>query len=253
MVPPVRGLSGRARECGDLTAYYNDVDTYSGAWLKGLIQQGLIAPGEVDTRSIAEVTPGDLAGFVQCHFFAGVGGWPIALRLAHWPDDRPAWTGSCPCQPYSEAGKRGGKDDPRHLWPAWFRLIAKLRPDIIFGEQVPEAIKLGWLDEMAADLEGCDYAVGTAVLSACLVEARQERERLWFVARANGFAPKWSPKPWMECDPWPVEPNLPRVAHGIPEQPLFRRSYGNAIIPKAGAEFIVAASEAVALSSQERA
>lgn len=228
-----------------MTAYYNEVDPYAAQWLRNLIREGRIAPGEVDTRSIEEVEGSDLAGFTQHHFFAGAGGWSVALRLAHWPDNRPIWTGSCPCQPYSEAGKRKGNADARHLWPAWFRLIRQLRPDCILGEQVPEAIKLGWLDEMAADLEAEEYAVGSAVLSACLVEARQERERLWFVARANGFAPKWSPKPWMECDPWPAEPNLPRVAHGIREQPLFRRTYGNAIIPRAAAEFIVAASDAV--------
>jgi len=225
-----------------MAAYHNENDPYAAEWLENLIREQIIPHGVVDRRSIADVRPSDLKGFTQCHFFAGIGGWPIALRVAHWPDDRPVWTGSCPCQPYSEAGQRKGKDDPRHLWPAWFRLIAELRPDLIFGEQVPEAIKLGWLDEMASDLEGCDYAVGTAVLSACLVEARQERERLWFVASANGFTPKWPSKPWMECDSWPAEPNLPRVAHGIPEQPFFRRAYGNAIIPKAGAEFIIAAS-----------
>lgn len=228
-----------------MSAYYNEIEPYSAQWLRNLIAAGEIAPGDVDERSIEDVQPDDLRGYTQCHFFAGVGGWSVALRLAHWPDERPIWTGSCPCQPYSEAGKRHGKDDPRHLWPAWFRLIRELRPNCILGEQVPEAIRLGWLDDVAADLEACEYAIGSAVLSACLVEARQERERLWFVARANGFAPKWSPKPWVECDPWPVEPNLPRVAHGVPEQPFFRRSYGNAIIPRAGAEFIVAAAEAV--------
>lgn len=232
-----------------MTAYYNDKNRYSAEWLRNLIKEGLIPDGDVDERSIEDVQPCDLIGYVQCHFFAGVGGWPLAFRIAHWPDDRPAWSGSCPCQPYSEAGRRQGKADPRHLWPAWFRLAKKLRPDIIFGEQVPEAIKLGWLDEVAADLEGCDYAVGSAVLSACLVEARQERERLWFVARANSFTPQWSPKPWMECNPWPSDEGMARVAHGIPEQPLFRRAYGDAIIPRAAAEFIVTASEAMSASN----
>lgn len=228
-----------------MAAYYNEIEPYAAQWLRNLIAAGEIAPGDVDERSIEDVRPDDLRGYTQCHFFAGVGGWSVALRLAQWPDDRPVWTGSCPCQPYSEAGKRKGKADARHLWPAWFRLIRELRPDCILGEQVPEAIKLGWLDEVAADLEAEEYAIGTAVLSACLVEARQERERLWFVARANGFAPKWPAKPRLECYSWSVEPNLPRVAHGIPEQPFFRRSYGNAIIPAAAAEFIEAAGEAL--------
>lgn len=221
-----------------MTAYYNENEPYAAQWLRNLISAGDIAPGDVDERSIEDVKADDLRGYTQCHFFAGVGGWSVALRLVAWPDDRPVWTGSCPCQPFSEAGKRKGSADHRHLWPAWFRLIGELRPDLIFGEQVPEAIKLGWLDEVAADLEGAQYAVGAAVISACLVEARQERERLWFVARSDGFSPKWPSKPRLECNSWPPEPNLPRVAHGILEQPLFRRAYGNAIIPAAAAEFV---------------
>jgi DNA (cytosine-5)-methyltransferase 1 len=64
-----------------------------------------------------------LRGFTQCHFFAGIGVWSYALRLAGWPDDRPVWTGSCPCQPFSAAGKGAGFADERHLWPAWHHLI----------------------------------------------------------------------------------------------------------------------------------
>lgn len=228
-----------------MPAYYNEIDPYAAQWIRNLIAAGHIARGDVDERSIVDVRGDDLRGYEQAHFFAGIGGWSLALRLAGWPDDRPVWTGSCPCQPYSEAGQRKGAKDARHLWPAWFRLIRVVLPDIVFGEQVPDAIKLGWLDEVANDLEKCNYAVGTAVLSACLVEARQERERLWFVARADGFAPQWTSKPRMECNSWPSDEGMARVAHGIPEQPFTRRAYGNAIIPKAAAEFITSASQAM--------
>jgi len=88
-----------------LTAYYNEIDPFAAEWLRQLIKDGLIADGEVDERSIEDVTPNELAGFTQCHFFAGIGGWSYALRLAGWPDDQPVWTGSCPCQPFSTAGK----------------------------------------------------------------------------------------------------------------------------------------------------
>ena len=65
-----------------MTAYYNENDLNAAAWLRNLINMGEIADGEVDTRSIEDVTPNDLKGFTQCHFFAGIGGWSYALRLA---------------------------------------------------------------------------------------------------------------------------------------------------------------------------
>lgn len=80
-----------------MAAYYNEHDAAAAQWLRNLIAMGAIAPGDVDERSITEVQPDDLRGYVQCHFFAGIGGWSLAARLAGWPDDRPLWTGSCPC------------------------------------------------------------------------------------------------------------------------------------------------------------
>ena len=141
-------------------AYYNEIDPKAAAWLRELIDQGHIAPGDVDERSIEDVRPEDLRGYTQCHFFAGIGVWSYAARLAGWPDDRPLWTGSCPCQPFSAAGKRGGTADKRHLWPAFFDLIRERRPAVVLGEQVASKDGLGWLDIVSADLEGADYAFG---------------------------------------------------------------------------------------------
>jgi DNA (cytosine-5)-methyltransferase 1 len=165
-----------------MTAYYNEIDPYAAQWLRNLIQAGHIAPGDVDERSIVVVKPDELRGYSQAHFFAGIGGWSIALRLAGWPDDRPVWTGSCPCQPFSAAGAGKAADDERHLWPAWFPLIAELRPPVVFGEQVEAAIGWGWLDAVFTDLEAEGYACGAAVLPACGVGAPHIRQRLWFVA-----------------------------------------------------------------------
>ena len=168
-----------------MISYYNEIDPYAADWLRTLILVGLIAPGDVDTRSIEDVTPNDLHGYDQCHFFAGIGGWSLALRLAGWPDDRPVWTGSCPCQPFSAAGKGKGTADERHLWPAWHWLIDQCRPGVIFGEQVEAATRHGWLDLVQADLENLGYAFGAVGLPAAGVGAPHIRSRIWFVADAN--------------------------------------------------------------------
>lgn len=141
-------------------AYYNEFDKDAAAWLRELIRRDLIAPGDVDERSIEDVRPDELRGYTQHHFFAGIGGWSYALRLAGWPDDRPVWTGSCPCQPFSTAGQGAGFADERHLWPAWQHLIAQCRPASVFGEQVASKDADPWLDLVQADLEGMGYAFG---------------------------------------------------------------------------------------------
>jgi DNA (cytosine-5)-methyltransferase 1 len=168
-----------------MTSYYNEIDPHAAQWLRNLIAAGHIPAGDVDERSINDVRPSDLAGYVQCHFFAGIGGWAYALRLAGWPDDRPVWTGSCPCQPFSVAGTGAGFADERHLWPAWFHLIEQCRPVVIFGEQVEAAIRHDWLDLVHADLEGAGYTVGAGCLPAASVGAPHQRQRLWFVADSD--------------------------------------------------------------------
>lgn len=166
--------------------YYNENDTFAAAWLRELIKAGHIPAGDVDTRSIEDVRPNDLDGYTQCHFFAGIGGWSYALKLAGWPEDKPVWTGSCPCQPFSPAGKRKGATDERHLWPAWFHLIEQCLPATIFGEQVASKDGLQWFDTVSADLEGAGYASGVADLCAAGVDAPHIRQRLYFGAQRIG-------------------------------------------------------------------
>ena len=166
-------------------AYYNEIDPFAAAWLEELVRAGHIAPGEVDTRSIEDVEPSDLAGFAQCHFFAGIGVWSYALRRAGWPDDRPVWTGSCPCQPFSTAGKRGGFADERHLWPAFFRLISQRRPVAVFGEQVASRDGLAWFDLVQADMDAAGYACGAVDTCAAGFGAPHIRQRLYWVAYAT--------------------------------------------------------------------
>ena len=169
-----------------MTAYYNEIDPYAAQWLRNLIAADLIASGEVDERSILDVRADDLKSFTQCHFFAGIGGWSHALRLAGWPDERPVWTGSCPCQPFSAAGKRKGFDDDRHLWPAFRFLISERRPATVFGEQVASATE--WLGLVRSDLENLDYAVGAIPIEAASAGADHKRDRFWFVANRESWA-----------------------------------------------------------------
>ena len=266
-----------------MSAYYNEMDPHAAQWLRNLIKAGQIAAGDVDERSIVDVRPDDLRGYTQCHFFAGIGVWSHALRLAGWSDDRPVWTGSCPCQPFSSAGAGKGIDDPRHLWPVWVDLIRQCRPATVFGEQVEAAIKHGWLDLVQGDLENTGYAVGAVCLPAGAVGAPHQRQRLWFVAhtdmqRRSGECVQqepqrthletdrpgqagdfWADADWLYCrdEKWrPTEPGTFPLVDGT----AFRmgsgcadwegksragmlKAYGNAIVPQVAAAVIGAFME----------
>ena len=165
-----------------MTAFYNEIDPYAAQWLRNLIAAGHIAPGVVDERSIEDITPEELYEFTQCHFFAGVGVWSLALRDAGWPDDRPIWTGSCPCQPFSAAGAGAGFADERHLWPAFHHLIAECRPAVVAGEQVASKAVDPWIDLVQDDLEALGYAVGAVAFPSAGVGAPHIRDRTYWVA-----------------------------------------------------------------------
>lgn len=191
----------RPEATGKCRAYYNEIDPSAAAWLRELIKRGEIAPGDVDERSIEDVCPADLLGYTQCHFFAGIGVWSYALRLAGWPDDRPVWTGSCPCQPFSTAGQGKGFADERHLWPAFFHLIEVCGPERVFGEQVAGKDGLGWLDLVQADLEAVGYACGAVPFPAAGIGAPHIRERLYWVADRNDAGLEGWGKPERERSP----------------------------------------------------
>src|SRR6056297_1359892 len=164
--------------------YYNEWDSYAAEWLRNLIKEGNLPDGDVDERSITEVQPDDLKEYTQHHFFAGIGGWPLAVRLAGVSESERIVTGSPPCQPFSTAGQRKGYSDERHLAPHWLRLVAAIRPTWVFGEQVAAAIKKDdWLDDLLDALEAEGYATGATVLPACSVGAPHIRQRLWVTAR----------------------------------------------------------------------
>ncbi|RIJ86731.1 methyltransferase [Ralstonia solanacearum] len=169
----------------------NEIDPFAAEWLRNLIAAGHIAPGDVDERDIQDVRPDDLRGYRQHHFFAGIGVWSLALRRAGWPDDRAIWTGSCPCQPFSQAGKGLAFTDERHLWPAWYHLISECRPAVVLGEQVASKHADDWVDLVCADMESLAYAFGAVPFPAAGVGAPHIRDRLYWVAHASGNDGQW--------------------------------------------------------------
>lgn len=168
-----------------MSAFYNEFDPYAAQYLRNLIADGLIAPGIVDERSIEEIEPYELAAYTQVHMFAGVGIWSGALRAAGWPDNEPIWTGSCPCQPFSNAGKRKGFEDARHLWPVWRNLIEICNPPRVAGEQVASKDGRVWLDAVSSDLEALGFAFGASDLCAAGFGGAHIRQRNYFAGLAD--------------------------------------------------------------------
>lgn len=248
-----------------MTAYYNEIDPYAAQWLRNLISKNLIAPGDVDERSIVDVQPDDLTGYHQCHFFAGIGGWAYALRLSGWPDDREVWTGSCPCQPISSAGQHKGHADERHLWPAFHKLISECEPSVVFGEQVANEDGREWLSAVRSDLEALGYACGAADLCAAGIGAPHARQRLFWVADAEGSGGRWrqslearaceapgGSSAAVRYEPWPdgrgsgsalTVSDVLSPSYGVPNRVGQLRAYGNAIVPQVAAEVIGAYME----------
>lgn len=249
-----------------MLTYYNENDKFAAAWLRELIRHGHISDGFIDERSIEDVHPRDLSPFGRCHFFAGIGGWDYALQLAGWPIDRPIWTGSCPCQPFSSAGRGRGVFDKRHLWPAFAHLIRECRPDFVAGEQVASPDGRAWLDSVLSDLEAAGFTVAAANLAAAGIGAPHIRQRLYWMAiteRHRCEQPTISIRPggpfppapddggidhWRACD-WnpcadgtfrPSQPGTFPLADGIPSRVVQLRGYGNAIVPQIAATFIQA-------------
>lgn len=258
-----------------MTAFYNDSDPYAVHRLRQNIAHGLIAPGVVDGRSIKEIDPNELEGFTQVHLFAGLGIWSYAARRAGWPDTRPLWTGSCPCQPFSEAGKRAGTDDPRHLWPDMLRLIRARRPADVMGEQVAGSLGYGWFDGVQSDLEAEGYASRAVDFPACSVDAPQVRNRLYWTAKRMAGAHSgerdgrpiepergsqgraaagwpaarivngsfWADAEWITCHDGKArrtKPGLRLLVNGYPTRISEWRATGNAISPEAAIQVIAA-------------
>lgn len=251
-------------------AYYNENHKPAAQWLRNLIDAGLIAPGIVDDRSIEDVKPSDLTGFKQVHLFAGIGGWSLALRRAGWRDDRPIWTASCPCQPFSAAGKGIGFADERHLWPSVEWLARQCRPDDILGEQSASKDADAWIDLVHADMETLGYAFGAVAFPSAGIGAPHVRERTywagkrladadesrpqgrivlpecgnkWSVGSGRMVSSSWANAEWIDCDDGyrrPIESGTFPLANGVSGRVEQIHAYGNAVNVEAARAFIEA-------------
>jgi DNA (cytosine-5)-methyltransferase 1 len=165
--------------------------------------------------------------------------------------------GGYPCQPFSQAGKRKGKEDPRHLWPYVLDAIRAIRPRYALMENVRGHLTLGFGDVLA-DLASCGYSAEWQIIPASSVGAPHRRDRLFFVAYPDGERPHRTEidadetgKPSLSNTPgrgetmahsddarnevrawWETEPDVGRVAHGIPSRVDRLRGLGNAVVPQ---------------------
>jgi DNA (cytosine-5)-methyltransferase 1 len=160
--------------------------------------------------------------------------------------------GGYPCQPFSTAGHRRGSDDPRHLWPYMRTAISELRPQYAILENVRGHLSMGGL-QVIGELAEIGYDAQWRVVSARGLGASHQRERLIIVAYPN--SKRWQGSIWSQkscstngrsyipgtnrkwSNEWIAEPNVGRVAHGIPKRMDRLRGLGNAVVPQV-AEYI---------------
>lgn len=191
-------------------------------------------------------------------------------------------TGGFPCQPFSLAGKRSGKADDRFLWPQMLAVIERCRPAWALCENVPGIISME-LDRVLSDLELLNYSCQSFTVPACAVDAKHRRDRLWIVgenmadAERTRLEKRKQQSAWEECEAakrgcktipdtngkpkiratesrqkhyeWPIEPELGRVAHGIPNRAHRIRCLGNSIVPQVAQIFARAIYQQIAFEN----
>lgn len=166
--------------------------------------------------------------------------------------EKEAWlvTGGFPCQPFSVAGRKRGKNDDRYIWPEMFRVIQQTKPTWIICENAFNFVNME-LEQTLIDLESEGYETQTFVIPAVGVEAPHRRSRIWVVANTNiegleGWKEYWKSKEELLTRKvsgskpaiWKPEPELGRVANGIPNRVDRLKGLGNSIVPQL-AQFLI--------------
>lgn len=196
-------------------AIYNDIEKYAEKLLTLRINDEWLPRGRVSTEDIRDLCETDLSKYSHCHLFAGIGGFPLAARMAGLPDDFKFFTAGFPCQPFSNAGQRAGTQDHRYLWPETLAALTSHGPDVAILENVaglasmafpklPSLVgfiaysrfiqdhfykkrELGVLNRICDDVEQAGYTVQPIIVPACAVDAKHRRDRIWIVCFRNGF------------------------------------------------------------------
>lgn len=238
--------------------YYNEIDPYCCDVLRARIADGSLPNGFVDQRDIREVQPADLAGYVQCHFFAGIGGFPLGIKWAG-AEHIPIWTGGFPCQDISNANHAGkGIDGPKSgLWRELYRLVRKVRPERLLVENVANLLNRGF-GTVLRDLAACGRDAEWDVFPACAFGADIIRERLFIYSQPQSFGragvlcgrpgvgakthPAWGPADSLDTpndragriEAWLREPAILGSLNGLPSKLAERQlgAFGNAVVPQ---------------------
>jgi len=171
---------------------YQHLDLFSGI---GGFSLGLEATGEFETVAFCDYDP-FCQKVLRKHWenvpiYGDIKELTYEKLKANGINNIDIITGGYPCQPFSVAGRKKGEEDPRHLWPEYFRLIKECRPTWVIGENVSGHIKLG-LDTVLSDLESEGYSTRTFSISAASIGANHKRERVWIVADSNDRLSKQS-------------------------------------------------------------
>jgi DNA (cytosine-5)-methyltransferase 1 len=171
---------------------YQHLDLFSGI---GGFSLGLEATGEFETVAFCDYDP-FCQKVLRKHWenvpiYGDIKELTYEKLKANGINNIDIITGGYPCQPFSVAGNKKGEQDPRHLWPEYFRLVQECRPTWVIGENVGGHIKLG-LDTVLSDLESEGYSARTFSISASSIGANHKRERVWIVANSNDRLSKQS-------------------------------------------------------------